>query len=378
MKTVCEPNMCTACTACIELCPKSAIRLSDRLKNVNALIDESRCINCGLCEKVCQVIHPPEMQEPIKWFQGWSRDQEHRRKSSSGGFAISLAGQFISEGGYVASCTYEGAEYIYTLTNKSSDIERFRGSKYVKSSPSGVYPGIKKLLKDGIKVLFIGLPCHVAGLKNYMGRNYDNLFTVDLICHGSPSPELLELFLKQYNTSLQDLDALHFRQKGNFRLIGIPSACKDPNRRPLTFTQPGIRDRYSIAFLYGLIYTENCYYCKYAGTRRCSDITLGDSWGSELDAENREKGISLALCQTVKGIELLKRSSVELHKVNIEKAVAANHQLREAFPQPKNRDEFFHQLSNEKNFNDAVKKCFPLACFRLDLKNTMLKHGILK
>ena len=132
------------------------------------------------------------------------------------------------------------------------------------------------------------------------------------------------------------------------------------------------------AFLYGLIYTENCYHCSYAGIERVSDITIGDSWGTEFDIYERKRGISLALCQTEKGLLLLKRCNLELYDVNIEKAVESNHQLREPFPMPTARNTFFYAVNKGVDFNDAVKKSIPKACFRLDMKNILLKTGICK
>lgn len=377
MKTVCEVNKCTACMACADACPRKAVSLDDQLRYVNAVIDESKCIHCGLCEKVCQVKNPLPLQKPIEWFQGWHSDSNERKVSSSGGFTYALANTIISNGGYFASCRFVSGQFKYCITDSITELDDYRGSKYVKSNPSGVYSDVQKLLLEQKQVLFVGLPCHVAGLKRYLGSEYINLITVDLICHGSPSQNLLEMFLNQYGYSLKSAKEVSFRQKGNFRLTG-EGIRKNGAVGEFYFTQPRIRDRYSISFLYGLTYTENCYQCPYAGEKRVSDITLGDSWGSELDEDNRKKGISLALCQTEKGIELLKRSCAELFEVDIDKAIAANHQLREPFPIPKSREIFFQSIEDGDGFNKAVRKSFPKACFRLDLKNFLLKSGILK
>lgn len=378
MKTVCDMNMCTACKACINICKKDSISISDNLKNVNAVIDEEKCIHCGLCEKVCQVKSPLPLQEPITWYQGWNTNSGERKKSSSGAFAYSLSMQMINDGGYVVSCHFHKGEFKYYVTNTILDLDGFRESKYVKSDPKDVYSAIKKLLLEGDKILFIGLPCHVAGLKKYLGREYENLITVDLICHGSPSPKLLDMFLNQYGYNLSSINKIHFRQKGNFRLICDVAVNKEASIKNISFTEPSIRDRYTIAFLYGLIYTENCYHCAYAGVGRVSDITLGDSWGSDLEETERSKGISLAMCQTEKGLSLLKRCSLELHAVDIDKAIAANHQLREPSPLSERRDVFFRAIEKGTDFNHAVNKSFPMHCFRLDLKNFLIKSKFLK
>lgn len=369
MRTVCDLNKCTACMACVEKCSHNAITVIDSIMYVNAVIKESKCINCGLCEKVCQVVHPLARREPIYWSQGWTTDEVSRRRSSSGAFAHSLARQMIADGGYVAACKFEKGEFGYALTQNAEELDQFRGSKYVKSDPKSIYFTVEKVLEEGKKALFIGLPCHVSGLKKYLGKEYENLITVDLVCHGSPSPKLLEMFLNQYGISLNLVQNISFRKKDNFRICGSKIGKE---KEEFCFTEPGIRDRFSLAFLYGLIYTDNCYQCPYAGIGRVSDITLGDSWGSELDEKDRKRGISLALCQTEKGKFFLERCKLKQFQVDIEKAVEANQQLRKPSHLPPNRDLFFKLLDEGKTFNSAIRKCFPKACARLDLKNFIL------
>ena len=287
-----------------------------------------------------------------------------------------MAKQIITEGGCVAACKFENGTFSYSLAASVDELAAYRESKYVKSNPQEIYTAVKQTLADKKQVLFIGLPCHVAALKQYLGRDEANLITVDLICHGSPSPKLLDLFLQQYGTGLDQINTIHFREKGNYRLTGEIGQDR-AQKEVLSFTPEGIKDRYSIAFLYGLSYTENCYSCQYAGIERVSDITLGDSWGSDLPESERKKGISIALCQSEKGIDLLQRSSLELFDVDLDKAVSANHQLKSPQAMPENRKLFFREIEKGTCFNKAVKKCFPKVCFRLDLKAFLLKIGIL-
>ncbi len=374
MKTVCEPSVCTACKACAEICPKHAITCEDLTKNSRAVIDEASCISCGLCEKVCQAIKRVELKKPIAWFQGWAEAQDERAKSSSGGFAYTISKQMIEEGGIVVSCCMEKGRFVYAAAETAAQLEQFRGSKYVKSDPAGAYRTIRELLQKDKRVLFIGLPCHAAALKLYLGNLCnDNLIVADLICHGSPSMKLLDLFLKQYGYSMDSFTDLSFRQKGRFSLSAIGSDGKK-----ISFTQPQVRDRYSMGFLKGLFYTDNCYHCAYARTERVSDLTLGDSWGSELSAEQRMKGISLVLCQSEKGMALLKRSPLDLAEVDLDKAVAANHQLREPSREPSERKIFFDQIERGKSFNHAVGKSFPKLCFRQDVKNLLSKLHLVR
>lgn len=241
--------------------------------------------------------------------------------------------------------------------------EQFVGSKYVKSNPKTIYIDIERKLQEGKKVLFVGLPCQVAALKNF-SRNQDNLYTVDLICHGSPSPELLKMYLKEKSVDIEELEGLNFREKTSF---GLRSVGKNNGF-------PRIVDMYTYAFLKSIDYTENCYSCRYASQSRVSDISLGDSWGSELSEEEKKKGISLVLCQTKKGEELLKKSNVELFDADITRAIQLNHQLEYPSRIPSSRMFFFENL--EKGFDFAMKKILPKEYLKNEIKIILSKVGI--
>ena len=371
LKSVCEENMCTGCGACAVACPKEAVSLSDTIESMNAIIDEDKCIKCGACERVCQQIHPIDLSKPLSWFQGWSTDSKSREMSSSGGFAYHIMEQFLDEGGVVCSCTFDNGEFNYKVAYCIDDLNIFRGSKYIKSNPRTIYSTVKQLIKTGNRVLLVGLPCHVAAIRKYIGdENSEKLYTVDLICHGTPSKWILTEFLKEKGVSISVLSDITFRQKNKFRI-----SIKGVNhRKEFGITPPGVRDRYTIGFLNGLFYTNNCYYCKYARLERVSDITIGDSWGSNLEeTEEGKKGISLALCQTKRGEALLKKSKVKLLKVDLEKAVAANHQLYEASGIPQQRALFFALIEKGNSVNSAIAKCYPRTCRRQDLKAILKK-----
>lgn len=221
---------------------------------------------------------------------------------------------------------------------------------------------MKKRLKEGKTVLFIGLPCQVAALKKYVGES-ENLYTVDLICHGTPSPKLLGKFLEQYSCSLDQLHDIRFRIKAQYQITS----------EDRIFFPRGGRDPYMIAFLNGLIYTENCYSCKYARKERVSDITIGDSWKSDLPSDEQKRGISLILVQTKKGNELLKRSSMRLHDVDIEKAILANHQLQHPTNEPQGRKAFFEKIKEGKKFNALVKYAFPKQYIKQKMKAILIR-----
>lgn len=368
MKTVCGENQCAGCMACVNVCSKGAIEVRDELDAFNAVIQEDRCIDCGACYHVCQRNRPAEVMLPIKWYQGWAENPELRSRCSSGGFATAISEAFITSGGVVCGCVFRDGQFCFEFSEKGDDIQKFAGSKYVKSNPADVYAKIKIRLAQGQKVLFIGLPCQVSALRNFVGEKLqEKLYSIDLICHGTPSPKLLGLFLKQYNISLSQLEDIQFRKKAKYQVYG--------NHEGIVTN--GVSDRYSIAFLNSLVHTENCYSCFYARLERVSDLTLGDSWGSDLAPEEQKKGISLALCQTEKGMELLKIARLHLAAVDLDQATASNRQLRHPSEMPEGRKRFFKSIGT-RSFNSLVFYQFPKQCLRQTLKEALIQTKLYK
>lgn len=365
MKTVCEKDKCTGCMACIDKCPQDAIMIKDTMVAYNAVINENKCISCGLCEKICQNNVVLKRLEPQVWYQGWCSGEKRRCEGSSGGAAMALAAAFIQKGGKVASCMFYQGEFIFKLVSEEKDLVDFAGSKYVKSNPSGVYTIIKEELKKKVNVLFIGLPCQVAAVKQYVGDSLEEAYltTIDLICHGTPSPKMLEKFLSQYNIEAKRLNDIKFRTKGNFQI--------SDNGKSLNNLK--CADAYMISFLSSLSYTDNCYSCAYANIKRISDITLGDSWGTELSSDEWNKGISLILCQTNKGIDLLKNANMELKNVDLNNAIAHNHQLKKPSIAPIGRRVFFENLHKGMSFNLAVFKALPKECISQNIRGILNK-----
>lgn len=356
MKTVCDINKCNGCAVCLSVCAKNCISIVDSVKTINAEIDELRCVNCKLCEKTCPNISAPKKTKPIEWKQGWA-NPNIRNNSTSGGAASAILQYFIESGGFVASCLFKDGQFTFELTNDINVAKRFAGSKYVKSNPDGIYKRIQNKLKTD-KVLFVGLPCQVAGVKNFI-KNQDNLYTIDILCHGTPSAKTLELFLDEKDIKITELDNIKFRT--------------DSTTNPLEITM----DTYSIAFLNSIFCTENCYSCNYTSVERVSDISLGDSWGTEYKDEEKN-GVSLILVQTEKGKELLSKSHLELRDVDLDVAVSNNQPLREHIGMPKEREKFLEYLKSGYKFSTALKKTVPKIMLKQKVKRILTRLRVIK
>lgn len=366
MKTVCGID-CNACYACYDICPSKAITIKDCLSFSKAEIDSIKCIECNMCTKVCPQINPSKFKKPMNWYQGWSADEETRRRSSSGGIASELINYCICNGYYVCSCRFFEGEFVFTCTNEKTIALNFTGSKYVKSNAKGAYSSVKQLLADGEKVLFIGLPCQSAALQNFIPeRLRERLIIVDLICHGTPSAKLLKSALDECDININTLTDFKFRTGSSFSISTSDSIVKN------------IRlDTYLLGFLKGDYYTENCYNCKYACTNRTSDITLGDSWGTNLTDELKN-GISLVLIQSKKGENLIKESNIVLFEVDINKAISANGQLRHPTERTKKVSLFYKRMNETDSFFKSFSRIEKKLYFKQVLKVILYKLKIYK
>lgn len=362
--TVCKTNLCTGCGACSAICPCGCINIIDNLSSLNSIIGKG-CVSCNLCHSICPQNNIVEFKETIRCFQGWSNSESTRYNSSSGGVAMELFRTALKLGYSVYSCRFEEGNFRICKIEKESDLLYFSGSKYVKSKMNLVFSKIKRDLLNNY-VLFLGLPCQVAGLKKYVPNNLTKkLITVDLICHGTPSHKLLEMFINETGNCMSELDDIKFRRKNvssdeSFSYIG----------------EKGIVDCYSLAFQHSLSFLESCYSCRYAKKDRVSDITLGDSWGTNL--EGIEKGISLILCQTDAGLSLVEASNLVLNNIDYRNALVNNSQLSHPSVPHKNRFLFFNYLSQGLSFKSSVNRCLKKGAIRQNLKRIMIILKLLK
>ena len=348
---ICKQEKCTGCFACMNICPRDAVvcEINQYGKTVPA-IRQDKCIECGMCVKVCPENHPPVKNDPIDCYAAWSRDEQERKYCSSGGAATELSRYFIEQGGIVYGAVFDqNLNLVHMASDKLEQLERLKGSKYVQGYTGTVDREVKEQLKQGKKVLFIGTPCQIAGIRNYLGKEYDNLLLVDLICHGTPPME----YLKEYTHAVtrKPVTDISFRGKRNWRLT-LYSGEK------VVYSVRNKKDYYFTAFLKSLIYRDNCYKCQYAAPKRCSDITIGDFWGLDRSSLKTPYSgrISVVLINTQIGKKAWEETQDRFYSEPraVEEAVRGNAQLRKPSVCHPDR-ELFLQNYTPGNFASAVK-----------------------
>lgn len=347
---------CTDCGACRQICPVTAI--SQKENNEGFLypwVSYDKCIQCGKCVDVCPVINPvfTNLLEP-KCYAGYCSDDIRLDRSSSGGVFSVLAKYILDEGGYVSGVVFdEHFKACHIVSNDPKDIFKMRGSKYVQSDTQNVYSKIEQLLKKNKKVLFTGVSCQVAGIKAYLGKQYDNLFCVDIVCHGVPSPGVFRKYLEE-EIGIDQIREIQFRNKESegWRKTYIHIDTKEGN----TLHQVLGENAYTGAFLNDVINRNCCAECHFQKIPRQGDITIGDFWGIEdCDPElDDNKGCSVILANSEKGQKLLdncKNEFVVLREENLKNAIAKNPNLISASVPHPGRKKFF-----EYNRNFSVSK----------------------
>jgi len=347
---------CTGCSACAQVCPKSAIQMiADDEGFLYPSIDETKCVNCGLCIEVCSDHDVKVLKNsfPQKAFGGHIRDGNVLANSTSGG-AFSAVAYAYCQGRYAifgAECNeVYGAKHSYVTD--INDMDRFRGSKYSQSSMGNAYDEALKFLKKDYKVLFSGTPCQIGGLKKYLkNRQYDNLLTVEVVCEGVPSP----LFMKK------QVDAVENEHFGETTISGMKYRDKNGDRwdyQVMSYTN-GEKiykvDRWFNPFwsiwLQHLISRPSCYTCEYTTKERVADITLGDLWGVHLycpDLYNDNRGASLIVCNTPKGCQVFEKAKELMYsrELDFEEALKYQGPMRRCIEANPNRDAFMSDLRN--------------------------------
>lgn len=383
-------NGCTGCGACACLCPMHCItvELNDDGFRV-PVINAEKCINCGKCAKICPTnIHFRHNYNlpDVKAYSYTINDAKILQESSSGGGFTAIAEEIISCGGVVFGAEFdESFNVLHVGVDKISDLNKLRGSKYVESDTRNTYLEAKKYIDQGRPVLYIGTPCQIAGLYASLEyKKYENLYTIDLLCHGVPSASLLKSYFDYLGSKYGKIVYYSFRDKTKFgwgnwgNFVFQDKKCRKHKKAFVVAS-----DYYYSLYFKECNFRESCYQCKYATIPRIGDVTLGDCWGVEhIDVKaDLKNGVSLILVNNEKGKELLSLISPNgsLTPIDVEIMTKYNGTIVRPSKRPNERDTFYCDFK-KYGFEDAarlyckVRKRIPISrYFPTKLKNKLKK-----
>lgn len=321
MTEICYSKECCGCTACMQICPRDYIRLDiDSEGFVYPAINKDLCVDCGLCVTVCPVIKQGNKQLPLKAFAVKNGNEEIRMNSSSGGIFTMFSEYVLLEKGVVFGAKFdEKWNVVHDFAETMEGVSAFRGSKYIQSHINWAFRQARDFLNEGRTVLFSGTPCQVAGLKLFLGRNYENLLTIDFVCHGVSSPKVWNRYISEVTRNLltdknvtenviasAHIETINFRNKvlgwSNFSLF-MKIAYSDEDSKELLFCESVKENIFMRGFLTNLFLRPSCHKCPSKAFKSSSDVTLADYWGIQrlLPDFNDDKGVSLVMINSEKG-----------------------------------------------------------------------------
>lgn len=355
-----KTDICTGCGMCAAICPSGAIQMQpDEHGFLHPIVDTAKCTDCSLCTQKCPVSMPQHVSAHTDILTGYAKDETLLPGSSSGAIFPVLAAEIIRRGGIVFGAAFDGDfNVVHTAAETLSELSALCSSKYVQSRiPADCYLQVKKSLADGRWVYFSGVPCQIAALKSYLGREYETLITQDIACHSVPSP----MVWKDYAAALQNqhdgrLTGFSFRNKANGWESYYICAGFDNGK---VFQQPAAESPYQRGFIKGLYSRNSCFSCKFKGIERCSDITLADYWGVkgiQPEAYNPQ-GTSLILLHSDKGRALLESCKDRLQTTTAaDGAFTFNPAVLTPIQKPARYDEFWAGYC-KTSFYGLVSSC---------------------
>lgn len=330
-----KEEKCCGCAACLNICPRNAIKMITNNDGfIVPEIDVNLCVECSACKRVCDFQNNKVKQQmPEAAYVAINKNKELLRNSASGGVFGAVAEMVLARGGKVFGCTSSNMNIHHVAISKKELLVKLQGSKYVQSDIDMCYREVKKELLNDQWVLFTGTPCQVAGLKSYLGKAFDKLITIDLICHGTPSKAFFNSYIQYLEDKLNvKVQEFKFRDKSQgWKHLGrLKYIKKGQIQERVIYPQTSYYFDY---FLRGDVNRESCYVCKYACNERVGDLTIGDYWGiGKVHPEIKIKeGVSLLLVNNKKGRGVVEdiHGYLELIPSNFNIAKEYNTQLRE-------------------------------------------------
>ena len=376
MIKITDKTRCCGCEACRNACPRQCITMAaDSEGFVYPEVDAAACVDCGLCETVCPVLHPGDKRLPVAVYAARNSDDSVRLGSSSGGVFTWLAERIVDQGGVVFGARFNDKwEVVHDFAETREALVAFRGSKYVQSRLGDTYRQAERFLKEGRMVLFSGTSCQIAGLKRFLRREYANLLAVDVICHGVPSPKVWSRYLEDITGGAPErISTVSFRDKRegwHHSFLTVKEGTTELSHiRPYA----GI---YSRLFLFDLMLRPSCSSCPAKGGRSCSDMTLGDFWGIERvdPAFDDDRGCSVVLLYNPAWMSILE--GLDIRPVAYDQVLPGNPSIERSVRPSINRNYLFRLLNRGRHVADIHRLCFDPSFVRRVRRLIYRKFGV--
>lgn len=358
---------CCACGVCSIVCPRKAITLKENDEGFKyPMVDKEKCVECGLCDKVCNYKNPHNFNKTHKAFAVVNKNHDLLLRSSSGGAFSAIAAEVLKTRGIVyGSRLYQNSLIVkHCRITKLEDLEYILGSKYVQSDISEILPMVKDDVLNGEFVLFSGTPCQIDALNGYLGnKNYNNLITIEVICHGVPSAKMFADYIsvieKKKNVRVVDF-SFRSKRRSPWKTLRGEVCIEEKGKKKVKLLSPILSSYYNM-FLRGEIFRDNCYECPYAKKERTGDITLGDYWGIEKNDSiyiNIENGVSCLLINTNKAEDFINRLQANWYLIdaNYTDIAMNNKQLSEPTKRNVNREKIINMYA--QSGYEAVEQAF--------------------
>lgn len=374
-----ENTQCTGCGSCSLVCPKSCISMEKNMKGfMHPIIDNELCVSCKRCEKVCPILNKLPSNSSTAFWAAKNSDAIVRKSSSSGGVFSALAKYCIKQGGIVCAAMYDDDyNVIHTVSNNLSTIGKFQGAKYAQSYAAAHFQYIEQLLKENCRVLFVGTPCQVAGLKAFLGKEYNNLILVDMICHGVPSPMVWKRYIQElenkYSSKLIDIN-MRSKETGwsNYHY-----SVKFSFENGYEYTQLQSENLFMRGFVNNLYLRDSCSNCSFKGINRVSDFTLGDYWGiwNQYPDFDDNDGVSLIMLHSEKANDIWNELKKNFESIPVtEKATINNPSVYVSSVAHPNKEKFWELININRSIDEAISTCLGITAEKKTLFQRLRKR----
>lgn len=379
MISVARKELCCGCSACAQICPKKCISMDADVEGFDyPKVDIAQCIDCAMCERICPVKNATKKNDQaIAAYAAYVKDEDLRINSSSGGIFSVLADFVLQKNGVVFGAAFDEEFMVHHIgIENKSDIEHLRGSKYLQSRIENTYIETKDALDSGKIVLYTGTACQIAGLKAFLKKEYDNLYTVDVLCHGTPSPKLWRKYIKwQEKKHGATVQKAFFRQKNlGWKTFSLELQFADSK----VYSQILTKDPFMKLFLSNICLRPSCHDCKFKALERASDITIGDAWGIKkvIPEMDDDKGTSVVITHTEKGEGLFKNVLGKLvyKKDVVDILLPKKVDSRKSVKPHLKRKKFFKMLNSHCSIDELYNLTRPSLLTRVKYKILALKE----